>query len=51
MHKQSSYKQLTTFQWLLGFMRIWQEEQNPPVREHMADYMIELLQDVYNHSW
>ena len=51
MRKRPTYDQLTMAQWLLGFMRIRQEEQNAMVREHMADYVTELLQDACDYSW
>ena len=43
LHKRPSYDQLTTCQWLLGFLRIRQEEQDPTVKENMVEYLAELL--------
>ena len=51
MRKRPSYEQLTTCQWLLGFLRIRQEEQDPTVKENMVEYLTELLQDACEYSW
>ena len=51
LRKRPSYDQLTTWQWLLGFLRIRQEEQDPNVKENMVEYLTELLQDACDYSW
>ena len=49
--KRPTYDQLNSMQWLLGFLRIRQEEQDPVIREHMIDYLTELTQDACDFSW
>ena len=49
--KRPTYDQLTSLQWLLGFLRIRQEEQDPAVRENMIDYLTELTQDACDFTW
>ena len=51
LRKRPTYDQLTTCQWLLGFLRIRQEEQDPAIRENMVEYLTELLQDACDFSW
>ena len=51
LRKRPSYDQLTTCQWMLGFLRIRQEEQDPLVKENMVEYLTELLQDACDYSW
>ena len=51
MRKRPTYDQLTICQWLLGFMRIRQEEQDPVIKENMSDYVTELLQDACDYGW
>ena len=46
-----SYDQLATCQWMLGFLKIHQEEQDATIRENMVEYLTELLQDACNYSW
>ena len=48
--KRPTYDQLTTCQWMLGFLRIRQEEQDPLVKENMVEYLTELLQDACDYS-
>ena len=50
-HKRPTYDQLISSQWLLGFLRIRQEEQDPTVRENMIDYLTELTQDACDFTW
>ena len=38
------YDQLTTTQWMAGFCRIMKEENNLENKEHMLDYLIQLLE-------
>ena len=49
--KRPTYDQLTSLQWLLGFLRIRQEEQDLTVRENMIDYLTELTQDACDFTW
>ena len=49
--KRPTYDQLNSMQWLLGFLRIRQEKQDPVIREHMIDYLTELTQDACDFSW
>ena len=49
--KRPTYDQLNSMQWLLGFLRIRQEQQDPVIREHMIDYLTELTQDACDFSW
>ena len=49
MRKRPTYDQLTICQWLLGFMRIRQED--PVIKENMSDYVTELLQDACDYGW
>ena len=51
LRKRPSYDQLTTCQWMLGFLRIHQEEQDATIRENMVEYLTELLQDACDYSW
>ena len=51
MRKRPTYEQLTICQWLIGFMRIRQEEQDPVIKENMSDYVTELLQDACDYGW
>ena len=51
LRKRPSYDQLTTCQWMLGFLRICQEEQDATIRENMVEYLTELLQDTCDYSW
>ena len=46
-----TYDQLSITQWLLGFLRIRQEEQDPLIRENMIEYLTELAQDACDYSW
>ena len=51
LRRRPTYEQLTLPQWLLGFLRIRQEEQDPQVKEHMIEYLTELAQDACDYSW
>ena len=44
------YDQLSITQWLLSFLRIRQEEQDPLIRENMIEYLTELAQDACDYS-
>ena len=43
--KRSSYEQLTTCQWLLGFLCIRQEESDQNIKENMTDPKCERFDD------
>ena len=49
--KKPTYDQLNSMQWLLGFLRIRQEEQDPVIRQHMIHYLTEVTQDACDFSW
>ena len=51
MRKRPTYDQLTTCQWILGYLRIRQEETDSNIREHMIEYLTELMQDACDYSW
>ena len=38
-------------QWLLGFLCIREEEKDPLVKDHMIQYLTELIQDACDFSW
>ena len=44
------YDQLSVTHWVAGFCRIMKEE-NVENKEHMLDYLIQLLEDTSNFSW
>ena len=46
-----AYGQLTQAQFVLGFLRSVQEEQDPYLRSNMVEYLTELFQDACDHSW
>ena len=49
--RRPTYEQLTLPQWLLGFLRIRQEEEDPKVKENMIEYLTELTQNACDYSW
>ena len=51
LRKRPTYEQLNTCQWLLGFLRIRQEETDPNIKENMIDYLTELMQDACDYTW
>ena len=51
LRRRLTFEQLTLPQWLLGFLRIRQEEQDPQVKENMIEYLTELAQDACDYSW
>ena len=51
LRRRPTYEQLTLPQWLLGFLRIRQEEQDPQIKENMIEYLTELAQDACDYSW
>ena len=46
-----TYNQLSPVQWMAGFCRSIREESDTKVREHMLDYVIDLLDDATDFSW
>ena len=51
LRKRPQYEDLTQTQWMLGFLRIAQEENNPEFRAHMYEYLTELMQDAADNTW
>ena len=51
LRKRPQYEDLTQTQWILGFLRIAQEESNPEFRTHMYEYLTELMQDAADNTW
>ena len=51
MRKRPSYEHLTICQWLLGFLRIQQEETDTMIRDNMIAYLCELMQDACDFTW
>ena len=45
------YDQLNVTQWIAAFCRIRKEETNLENKEHMLDYLIQLLEDANDFSW
>ena len=46
-----TYNQLSPVQWMAGFCRSIREESDTKIREHMMDYVIDLLDDATDFSW
>ena len=46
-----TYNQLTPLQWMTGFCRNMRKETNMQIKEHMLDYVINLLEDTNDFSW
>ena len=46
-----SYEQLTQAQFVLGFLRSVQEENNMYIGANMIEYLTELFQNACDHSW
>ena len=46
-----TYNQLSPIQWMAGFCRTIREESDMVTREHMLDYVINLLDDDTDFSW
>ena len=46
-----TYNQLSPVQWMASFCRTIGEESDMAVREHMLDYVIDLLDDATDFSW
>ena len=46
-----TYNQLSSVQWMAGFCRTIREESDITVRDHMLDYVIDLLDGATDFSW
>ena len=46
-----TYNQLSPIQWMAGFCRTIREESDMAIKEHMLDYVIDLLDDATAFSW
>ena len=46
-----TYNQLSPVQWMAGFCRSIREESDTKIREHMLEYVIDLLDDATDFSW
>ena len=46
-----TYNQLSPIQWMAGFCRTIREESDMAIKEHMLDYVIDLLDDATDFSW
>ena len=46
-----TYNQLSPVHWIAGFCRTMQEKSDITIREHMLDYVIDLLDDATDFSW
>ena len=51
LRKRPSYEELTMTQWLLGFLRIAEEERDQVKKQNMYAYLTELMQDTADNSW
>ena len=51
LRKRPSYEELTMSQWLLGFLRIAEEERDQVKKQNMYAYLTELMQDASDNSW
>ena len=50
-HSRLTYEQLNQSQFVLGFLRSVQEENNTVIRINMVEYLTDLFQDVCNMGW
>ena len=46
-----TYNQVSPIQWMAGFCRTIREESDMAIKEHMLDYVIDLLDDATDFSW
>ena len=46
-----SYGQLTMPQWMAGFCRTMRDETNQNLKDHMLNYLIDLMDDANDFSW
>ena len=50
-NERISYDQLSMPQWMAGFCRTMREETNLNLRDHMFNYLIDLMDDANDFSW
>ena len=51
LRSRVTYEQLTQAQFVLGYLRSVQEEENPFIRANMVDYLTELFQNTCDFGW
>ena len=51
LRSRVTYEQLTQSQFVLGYLRSVQEEENPYIRANMVDYLTELFQNTCDFGW
>ena len=51
LRSRVTYEQLTQAQFVLGYLRSVQEEENPLIRANMVDYLTELFQNTCDFGW
>ena len=52
IHRRNpTYDQLEECQWFLGFLKQRQAETDHVIREHMIEYLVELMQDAVDFGW
>ena len=51
LRSRVTYEQLTQAQFVLGYLRSVQEEDNPFIRANMVDYLTELFQNTCDFGW
>ena len=51
LRSRVTYEQLTRAQFVLGYLRSVQEEENPFIRANMVDYLTELFQNTCDFGW
>ena len=49
--EHTSYDQLTMPQWMAGFCHTMREETNQNLKDHMLNYLIDLMDDANDFSW
>ena len=49
--ERTSYDQLTMPQWMAGFCRTMREETNQNLKDHMLNYLIDLMDEANDFSW
>ena len=48
---RTSYDALSISQWVAGFSCIIREESDPTIRNHMLEYMTDLMEDSHDFAW
>ena len=51
LRSRVTYEQLTQSQFVLGYLRSVQDEENPLIRSNMVEYLTELFQNVCDYGW